>query len=141
MPGFRYSYRSQPDVTLSKANPVSATWYSVLARTQKVWIKSISAKIEWAVTQPTPLQIRIQTDNNTMVYSAANPISTQTYSPTHNTYDDSRSENLQEMKIDYAAADLPVCPIEDVNLSIDCAITWAVTQPTPLFCRVKWAKK
>lgn len=62
----------QPDAVLTQANPVSGTKYTVLDTTKNVRIISIHALVTWTV-QPTPLEIHITIDGQTIICSIANP--------------------------------------------------------------------
>jgi hypothetical protein len=72
------TFQRQADATLSQANPVSAQKYTVLATALNVRILSIEAAVTWTV-QPTPLEIVVTIDGQTIVYSKDNPASATAY--------------------------------------------------------------
>jgi len=77
----RYGYpilEHQADATLDQANPGSGTEYEVLATTRNVRIISIAIRYTWTV-QPTPLQIHITIDGNTVTYSFTDPVTNRWY--------------------------------------------------------------
>lgn len=64
----------QADATLSQANPVSGTKYTVLDTTENVRIIWIRAKCTWTV-QPTPLEVHITIDGESYSFYVSNPAS------------------------------------------------------------------
>ena len=72
--------KHQADAVLSQANPVSGTKYTVLDTTKNVRIISISVKCTWTV-QPTPLQVHVTIDGQTITYSKTDPVSASNYAP------------------------------------------------------------
>jgi len=126
----------QPDAAISQVNPVSAQYYTVLDTTPNVRIISIHAKITWAVTQPTPLEVRVTIDGNLITYAVTNPVSGTDY---HAQVTPGASEASQTLGTTNPALYRPfLC--EGRSVKVEVRITWAVTQPTPLACRVKYAK-
>jgi len=124
----------QADAVLSQDNPVSETWYTVLNTTKNVRLLSLYANITWAVTQPTPLEVRVTIDGQTETFSVSNPVSGTDYvgvlgyasaSYLINTLAEQRSRAFL---------------LEGRSVKVEARITWATTQPTPLVCRVKYAK-
>lgn len=67
----------QTDASLSQA-PTSGTQYTVLDTAEHVRIISIAAVCTWTV-QPTPLQIHITIDGQTMTFSKTDPVSATWY--------------------------------------------------------------
>ena len=65
-------YQHQADATLSQANPVSATLYTVLDTTPNVRVISIAVSVVWTV-QPTPLEIVVTIDGQTIIWTFTNP--------------------------------------------------------------------
>ena len=129
-------FQQQADAYLSQANPVSGTLYTVLDTTRNVRIYNIQANVAWAITQPTPLEVVLTIDGNTIIHGKADPVSGSFYFPTKTLagYDEA-SQTL--------AADAPSSAAfvyEGRSVRVQVRITWAVTQPTPLVCRVKYAK-
>lgn len=67
-------FQQQADATLSQANPVSGTKYTVLDTTTNVRIISIAVRCTWTV-QPSPLEIHITIDGQTITHAGTNPVS------------------------------------------------------------------
>ncbi len=130
------TFQHQPDATLSQINPVSETLYPVLATNTNARIIGIETDVTWAVTQPTNLTVKITIDGNTITHVAGTPISTTNYFCVIRL---SQSNAGQAMG---TQQDI-VTPFEyeGRSIKIEASITWAVTQPSPLNCRVKWAKR
>ena len=129
----------QADAAISQANPVSTTLYTVLDTTKNVRVISINAAVTWAVTQPTPLEVVVTIDGTTIIFLFANPVSAQNYIAHLTPYDAAATQAL------YAASGAPSDMqssflLEGRSVKVQVRITWAVTQPTPLVCRVKYAK-
>lgn len=131
----------QGDAYFSQANPVSGTLYEwavggvLLGTQQNVSIITLSATITWGVTQPTPLEIVVTIDGQTIVFAAGNPVSGQIY------YGDIARSNVTDQPM-YAEANTSYRPflLEGRSVKVEARVTWAVTQPTPLVFRVKWAR-
>lgn len=72
--------KQQPDATLSQANPVSGTKYTVLdtQQAQKIRIIGISVQCTWTV-QPTPLEIHITIDGQTVTFTFTDPVTATDY--------------------------------------------------------------
>lgn len=70
----------QADATLSQANPVSGTKYTVLATTKNVRVIAMSGSVTWTV-QPNPLETHGTVDGITYNWSRANPVSATPYVP------------------------------------------------------------
>ena len=124
----------QADAVLSQANPVSGTLYTVLDTTRNVRIISIGAKITWATTQPTPLEVVVTIDGVTLTFSVANPVSATPYIPCW--YPDAETD----MVINAAVFQGRSFFVEGRSVKVQVRVTWATTQPTPLSCRVKYAQ-
>jgi len=131
--------KDQADAYLSQANPVSGTEYTILATTQNVEINQIAVNVMWAVTQPTPLVIRVYVDGKTKVFTQANPVSTQNYIPLELP---NLADANQTCKVTGGIyTDLIPLPLfKGRSVRVTMAVTWAVTQPTPLVGRVKYSK-
>ena len=121
---------------LSQANPVSTTLYEVLAATKNVRIRGIAINITWGVTQPTPLEVVLTVDGQTVTYSFTNPVSATEYFPTLLPY---AAENAQALSATNYHIYSPFF-LEGRSVRVQARVTWATTQPTPLVCRVKYAK-
>jgi hypothetical protein len=132
-------YIQQPDAVLSQANPVSNTVYNVLPATTNVKIESVSIVLTWAVTQPTNLRIIATVDGKTITHTVAAPISNTDYHPTVAPPLDEASQTLTAAytTLHRTAFDI----LSGQNVQIDMAVTWGVTQPTPMVCRVKFAQR
>jgi len=70
--------QQQADATLSQANPASGTKYTVLDTTPNARIIGISVSVTWTV-QPTPLEIHVTIDGQTITYTIPNPVSAFKY--------------------------------------------------------------
>lgn len=128
----------QADAAISRVNPVSGTFYPVLSTTNARLI-SIAINVTWAVTQPTNLTLKITIDDNMKTFTVANPVSTQNYRPFHGC-----TAGLGGLlfAFDNAALDAGAGAffLEGRKIVVEAAITWAVTQPTPLVCLVQYAR-
>ena len=133
-------FAHQSDATLSQANPVSGTKYTVLDTTKNLRIIGISVKITWATTQPTPLEVHITIDGNTITHTFTDPVSATEYVAYR---DRSKAATAQGLKAFLEADELtaPAFLYEGRSVKVEAEITWATTQPTPLEVRVKYAKK
>jgi len=67
----------QADAVLNQASPVSGTKYTVL-ETTNVRILSLTIICTWTV-QPTPLQLHITVDGQTIVHAVGSPVSATQY--------------------------------------------------------------
>ena len=128
--------KKMPDATLTQNNPVSTTLYEVLPLTSNVRIYSISVAVTWAVTQPTPLEVVLTVDNQTIIYIVGNPVSAQQYAAATQ---DGASEASQALSVTWFG-EYRAFLMEGRQVRVQVRVTWAVTQPDPLFCRVKYAK-
>ncbi len=126
----------QADAVISQANPVSTTLYTALATAKNVRVISIIAQIDWAVTQPTPLEIVCTIDGQTLIFAKTNPVSGQDYTPLPIMW---AAANSQESVTSTAENRARPFLIEGRSIKIEARVTWAITQPTPLICRVKYA--
>jgi len=68
----------QADATLNQANPVSGTKYVVLDTTEHARIIGISVVVTWTV-QPTPLEIHMTIDGQSLVFTKTDPVSATQY--------------------------------------------------------------
>lgn len=132
----RYSWVNQVDAYLSQANPVSNTEYTVLAVTPYCNIIGIDAYVTWAVTQPTPITVNMYIDGLSWAFSKTNPVTNTDYFAVINLNGAITGQILD------ATDRSPVRPylIKGKTVYITVQVTWAVTQPTPLVCRVRYAK-
>jgi hypothetical protein len=128
-------FQHQQDAYLSQANPVSAQKYTVLDTTNNVRLISIAAKITWATTQPTPLRVYVTIDGQTFTFEKANPVSGTTY---YAFLYAGNSNDYQPLGTDDQTG-RPFM-LEGRSVKVEVQITWATTQPTPLECRVRYAK-
>jgi hypothetical protein len=127
----------QADATLSQANPVSTTLYEVLPTTRNVRLYSIATMITWAVTQPTPLEVVVTIDGVSYVFAQTNPVSATNY---YALISPENSEATQFMITSDETAVRRAFMLEGRSVRVQVRVTWAVTQPTPLVCRVRYAK-
>lgn len=131
-------YAQQADAAISQANPVSDTVYPVLAATPNVMVIAAYIKITWAVTQPTNLRIIVTVDGKAITYTIASPVTATAYFPVLTA--DTDGSQLSSSTIGSGTI-IAMSNISGRSVQVDAAITWAVTQPTPLVCRVKYAKR
>ena len=131
------TFQHQTDATLSQANPVSTTLYNVLPLTNNVRLISISTEVTWGVTQPTPLDVVITIDGVSVIFTKTNPVSANGYECAFI----SPEASTQVMSSGGGYSGARAFLMEGRSVQVDVRITWAVTQPTPLVCRVKWAKR
>lgn len=130
------TWQHQPDAAISQANPVSATLYTVLPTTRNVRILCINASVVWAVTQPTPLEVIVTIDGQPLTFTQVNPVSASNYQITIWPHLAEAAGVFQATNPTVKSFDL-----EGRSVRVQIRITWAVTQPTPLICRVKWARR
>jgi len=78
--GSQVVFEHQADATLSQNNPGDGTKYTVLATTRNVRIIGISVQCSWTV-QPTPLEIHLTIDGQTLTFGQSNPVSATPYYP------------------------------------------------------------
>lgn len=131
-------YVEQVDATINQANPVSTTLYTVLDTTKNVEISSITGTITWATTQPTPLEVVATIDGQTIIYGVDNPVSGTVYYAIPVASNDEAHQALIVSGDPYPR--YKAFLFQRRSVKIEARITWATTQPTPLVCRVKWAK-
>lgn len=131
-------FELQADAVVSQANPVTATKYTVLDTTKNVRIISIAAKITWAVTQPTPIVVTVTIDGVSYIFGKTDPVTATSYYPA---IGDDQSEATAGMSVtgNCWAYGRPFM-LEGRSVKVEIEVTWATTQPTPLVCRVKYAK-
>jgi hypothetical protein len=103
---------------------------------QNVRILGIACDVAWVVTQPTPLEIVMTIDGQVLTFVQANPVSGSFYFPWIREFN---ANNALDMSVASQAPDKAFL-IEGKSLKIEVRITWAITQPTPLEVRVKWAR-
>lgn len=132
-------YQQQADAYLSQANPVSTTLYTVLDTTLNVRLTSCTATVTWGVTQPTPLEIVLTIDGQTITHIQANPVSVQAYELSQ--YSDTAANNQGMIATGNIRKMSAPFSYEGRSVKVQVRVTWAVTQPTPLECRVKYAKR
>jgi hypothetical protein len=94
----------------------------------------IEADVTWAVTQPNPVEVIVTVDGIPFIFTIANPVSTTKYFASLSTV----AADAQMME----STDRPARTylLEGQSVKVEIRVTWAVTQPTPLNCRVKYAK-
>ena len=66
--------QQQPDAVLDQPDPVSGTKYPVLNTTPNVRIIAVAVRCTWTV-QPTPLEIHITIDGQSITHTETNPVS------------------------------------------------------------------
>ena len=127
-------FKLQSVATLSQANPVSTTLYTVLDTTENVIIYHIQISLTWATTQPNPLVVIITVDGQTLTFSKSNPVSNQDYNP--NYWDISTPGG----GMDTSSGNLQPFVIQGKSVKVQAKVTWATTQPNPMTCRVLYGK-
>jgi len=70
--------RQQPIGTLTQANPVSGTKYTLLDTVTNVRVQGIEAEVTWTV-QPSPLEIHLTIDGFSRTIQKANPVTATPY--------------------------------------------------------------
>ena len=140
-------FQHQADSVTIVASPVSGTTYEWLAGAsgagaalgtqENIRIISLTAAVTWATTQPTPLEVVVTIDGQTIIFKVANPTSGSNYYGVRTSADPESSQNLHT---DYLEASRVAFLLEGRSIKVECKITWATTQPTNLTMRVKWAK-
>jgi hypothetical protein len=130
----KYAWQQQADAALSQVNPVSGVGYTVLAPTEDVRIISIAGQITWAVTQPTPLAATVNIDGQTIVHWVFNPVSATVY------HADTNMFNIEANQAMLTTPNQRAFLYEGHLVDVTARVNWAVTQPTPLELRVKWAR-
>lgn len=130
--------KHQADATLSQANPVSGTKYTVLDTTRNAEIIAISVQCTWTV-QPTPLEIHITKDGILNTHAFTNPATATPYSPIGpSVYDAANDVVTQRLTAAYSASDVHPFPIRGRTIKIEAEITGGTVQN--LTARVKYAK-
>ena len=71
-------FEHQPDAVLNQDNPESGTKYEVLATTKRCRIISIAVVCTWT-GQPTPLEIHVTIDGQSITHVQDDPVSAQYY--------------------------------------------------------------
>jgi hypothetical protein len=132
-------YTHQPQTNISQANPVSDTIYNVLPNTANVRLIGLSAKITWGVTQPTNLRIIVTADGEVITFTLAAPVTATNYIAALS------SQLTHPNQLLFVTTSLDeqhrAFMLESKNVQVDVAVTWGVTQPTPLECNVEYAIK
>jgi len=148
----RYEYpvpEHQVDSVTIIANPISGTRYewragatgagALLGDQLNVRILSASLVVTWATTQPDPIEIHFTIDGILITHAMFNPVTMVPYSPYKNPYRASLNALTQAM-IAVNTADLVAIEYEGRSIKVECEIIWAITQPTNLIMRIKWAQ-
>jgi hypothetical protein len=131
-----YTYQHQADAAISQADPVSTTLYEVLATTSNVRIISIEAHISFAAGAPDPLEVVVTIDGQTTIFIRATPATATAYYAKPGEDRDPANQELSATEYAMYRAFL----LEGRSVRVQIRVTWAVNQPTPLVCRVKYAK-
>lgn len=128
------TFQHQADAILSQDDPVSATLYTVLDTTTNVRIISIRSAITWAITQPTPLHIRVTIDGVVYNFFRNDPVTATPYIA------NLLATYISNFDMDSADPGKSFL-LEGRSVKVEVAITWAITQPTPLTCLVRYARR
>jgi len=123
----------QADAVLNQAAPTSGTKYEVLATTKNVRIISIEVNCTWTA-QPSPLEVHITIDGQTITYGIANPISATNYlaNPNAEKAEDSQILNTSSYH------DRRSFLIEGRSVKVEAEITGGTV--SNLSARIKYAK-
>lgn len=130
-------YQQQVDVLLNQSNPVSTTFYPVLPTTVNARLESIGIYVVWATNQPSELRVSITIDGKTISHHVANPLNATLYYP--QLVDDTAVNQLLATTFDILTL-MALSLLEGKSVKVDASTTWAVTQPSALVCRLKYAK-
>jgi hypothetical protein len=132
-------YVPQPDITLSQANPVSGMLYPVFDANDNIEITGIIVSVTWAVTQPNPLTLVLTVDGIVKTVPFTNPVSAVQHGVFLHMV---AASGLRLEAVDTGASGKNVTPYlyKCRSGKVEVSVTWAVTQPDPLTCRVKWAQ-
>lgn len=122
----------QAEVSLNQANPTSGTKYEVLDDTL-VRLIAVAAKTTWTV-QPTPLELHITVDGQTLRWFTANPASNVWFWVLWNYGDGSNDQAFVTPDYQKAIAFL----LEGRDVKVEVEITGGTTSSVQ--CRLKWAK-
>lgn len=129
----RKVFQHQADATLSQANPVSGTKYTVLDTTKNVRIIGMMVRCTWTV-QPTPLEIHVTVDSQSITFQKIDPVSTISYFPAFNAFADS----LNQILTDAAVGDTRSFLLEGRNVKVEVEISGGTV--SNLTARVQHAK-
>lgn len=127
----------QLDKSGSIANPISGAIHLIMDNEKNVRLISVVGKITWAVTQPTPLEFIITVDGIIHFWSKADPVSNTYYTAS---IKESLAPDAQTLNTLDEDTPKRAFLVEGRIIKIECRLTWATTQPTPLVYRVKWAR-
>lgn len=123
----------QADAVLSQANPVSGTKYTVL-EAKNARIISINANVTWTV-QPTPLEVHVTIDGQTLRWHLTNPVSATSYHPYWEAGRDELNGQLAIVGVEHYHLGFLV---EGRNIKVEVETTGGTT--SALDARVKWEK-
>jgi hypothetical protein len=135
------TFQDQADVAISQNNPVSDELYEVLPTTLNVRIISIGAVITWATTQPTPLDIVVTVDGQSLIFRKTNPVTNVGYEASFILCQADIQQSIASINLLSSSTPYRAFLLEGRSVRVQVRVTWATTQPTPLVCRVKWAKR
>ncbi len=123
----------QADLLVSEIPPTLGTKYTVLDTTELVRIDAISVKCNWTV-QPTPLEIYLTADNDTLLYSKTDPVNNTFYTCQFNPQRAAISQYLATETETLRRAFF----MEARSVKIEMEITGGTV--SAIQCRLKWAK-
>jgi len=135
--GVEYAWKQQTDATKTQANPDSGQTYTVLDTNKRVRIISIEVKVTWTV-QPTPLEIHVTIDGQTVTYTFTDPVTATSYIAFNIP---NAAETAQGLKARAEANDLTAPPFLREGYSVKVEIETTGGTTSELYGRVKWAKK
>lgn len=125
-------FEHQADATLSQANPVSGTKYTVLDTTKNVRVVTAFVSVTWTV-QPTPLQIHVTIDGNSLTHQVTNPVSATNYELALN----NQGETAQPLSVEGTRLNWGFC-YEGRSIKIEVETTGGTV--SNLSATVKYAK-
>jgi hypothetical protein len=132
------TFQQQADATIAQNNPVSLTKYTVLDTTANVRIISIETDITWATTAVVYIKIYVTIDGRSIEFYQSLPTTGTPYFPLP---DPQQLENSQAFTTNSAIANYKAFLLEGRSVKVEAQVSWNTTQPTPLNCRVKYAKR
>lgn len=130
------TFQHQSPMFINDASPISDTYETVLDTTTNVRILSIYLLSNWAVTQPTPITVKVTIDGITLTGVQANPISGTYYYVSLNP----NSTSVLDLTTDLLPGHYRAFLLEGRSIKVEAKIAWGVTQPS-LACMVKYAKR
>ena len=130
------SFKRMADATLSQATPTTATLYTALDTTRNVRIHSVTASVTWTV-QPTPLDVVITIDGNTVTHSFTDPVTATVYAIAESVAADDAAATAQVLATTLSATVL-LAIYEGQSVKVEARTTGGTV--SLLTARVKYSK-